>query len=123
MCFQLRFKDVSTTDTRRGATFLCLRVLIIRMRDQMFLLYSRFLKKTREDASTSLKFKIYPNNYDNIRMINIDKQWLSIAGQNLYLPLKMVRVLLENVHLFFCRNSIFSILSLEDTPFLRISKP
>lgn len=56
-------------------------------------------------------------------MINIYKQWLSIAGQNLYLPLKMDRVLLENVHLIFCRNSIFSILSLEDTPFLRISKP
>ena len=92
------------------------------MRDQMFLLYSRFLKRTREDASTSLKFKIYPNNYDNIHMINIYKQWLSIAGQK-YLPLKMVRVLLENVHLIFCRNSIFSILSLEDTPFLRISKP
>ena len=56
-------------------------------------------------------------------MINIDKQWLSIAGQKLYLPLKMVRVLLENMHLIFCHNSIFSILSLEDTPFLRISKP
>ena len=93
------------------------------MRDQMFLLYSRFLKKTREDASTSLKFKIYPNNCDNIQMINIDKQWLSIAGQKLYLPLKMVRVLFENMHLIFCHNSIFSILSLEDTPFLRISKP
>ena len=95
------------------------------MRDQMFLLYSRFLKKTREDASTSSKYKIYPNNYDyhNIHMINIDKQWLSIAGQKLYLPLKMVGGLLENVHLIFCRNSIFSILSLEDTPFLRISKP
>lgn len=43
-------------------------------------------------------------------MINIDKQWLSIARQK-YLPLKMVRVLLENVHLIFFTTPLFPFLA------------